>query len=327
MVLNKIGKPLVLMDRPIPQVDSDQALIKVIACGVCRTDLHLVDGELPNIHMPIIPGHEIVGEIIDVGSNVFLKIGTIVGVPWLGWTCGVCKYCKTNKENLCDAAKFTGYQLDGGYCEYTLADHRYCIPLSDHTDAAKYAPFLCAGLIGFRSYKLAKSLNKDLRKIGLFGFGAAAHILTQILVYQGKAIYAFTRTDDTASQDFAKDLGAAWVGSSETQPPDMLDAAIIFAPVGRLVPQALKFVQKGGVVVCGGIHMSDIPQFPYEILWGERHICSVANLTRKDGEEFFNIVNNMSIKTCVHNYPLKDANKALDDLRSGNLKGAAVLIN
>ena len=327
MVLEKVGQPLVLVDRPTPQPNSDQILIKVVACGVCRTDLHLVDGELLNIHTPIIPGHEIIGEVISVGSNALLKIGTIVGVSWLGWTCGICKYCMINQENLCDAAKFTGYQLDGGYCEYTLADHRYCIPLDHQIDAAKYAPLLCAGLIGYRSYKLAKFLNKDLRNIGLLGFGAAAHILTQILVNQGKAIYAFTRPDDIASQKFAKNLGVAWAGSSETQPPDMLDAAIIFAPVGRLVPQALKFVRKGGVVVCGGIHMSNIPQFPYELLWGERHICSVANLTRKDGEEFFKIVNEIQIKTHIRSYPLEGANKALDDLRNGNLNGAAVLIN
>ena len=327
MVLNDIGRQLELTDRPTPQPQIEQVLIKVLACGVCRTDLHLVDGELPNINTPIIPGHEIVGEVISAESDAIVQSGMIVGIPWLGWTCGTCEFCRIQKENLCENAKFTGYQLDGGYCEYTVADHRYCIPLDKNIDAAKYAPLLCAGLIGYRSLKLANTLNDRIEKIGIFGFGAAAHILAQIIRYQGKSFYAFTRPDDKDSQQFAYELGAVWAGDSGMQPADLLDAAIIFAPVGSLVTQALKLVRKGGTVICGGIHMSDIPSFPYEILWGERQVCSVANLTREDGVEFFKIAKKAHIDTHIHQYSLEDANKALNDLRNGRLTGAAVLVN
>ena len=327
MVLNEIGKPLVLTDRPIPQPQMEQALIKVLACGVCRTDLHLVDGELPNINTPIIPGHEIIGEVVSAGPEATVQPGMVVGIPWLGWTCGECEFCRIQKENLCENAKFTGYQLDGGYCEFTVVDHRYCIPLDNNIDVAKYAPLLCAGLIGYRSLKLANTINDHIEKIGIFGFGAAAHILAQILLYQGKSFYAFTRPGDKDSQQFAYDLGAEWAGSSDLQPPNLLDAAIIFAPVGSLVLRALKLVRKGGTVICGGIHMSDIPQFPYEILWGERQLCSVANLTRKDGREFFKIANEVKVNTHIQKYSLNDANAALDDLRNGKINGAAVLVN
>ena len=327
MVLNEIGRPLELMDRPIPQLQAEQVLIKVWACGVCRTDLHVVDGELPNINTPIIPGHEIIGEVINTAPEVTLQSGTLVGVPWLGWTCGHCEFCRIQKENLCENAKFTGYQLDGGYCEYTVADHRYCIPLDNDIDVVKFAPLLCAGLIGYRSFKLAKSLNDNIDKIGIFGFGAAAHILAQILVYQGKSFYAFTRAGDKDSQQFAYELGAVWAGDSTMQPLELLDAAIIFAPVGNLVPQALKLVRKGGSVICGGIHMSDIPSFPYKILWGERQVCSVANLTREDGVEFVKIAKEVQIDTHIHQYSLEDANQALTDLRNGKINGAAVLVN
>ena len=326
MVLNTIGQPLELGERPIPQPNAQEVLVKVLACGVCRTDLHLIDGELPNTNTPIIPGHEIVGEIVKVGSDVSLEPGILVGIPWLGWTCGVCNFCQIKKENLCDNAKFTGYQLDGGYCEYTIADYRYCIPLEKNVDAAELAPLLCAGLIGYRCLKIARTLNERNERIGIFGFGAAAHILAQIIVHQGNLFYAFTRTGDKDAQQFAYQLGATWAGDSGQQPPQLLDAAIIFAPVGRLVPEALRIIRKGGVVVCGGIHMSDIPAFPYEILWGERQICSVANLTREDGLEFFEIVKQAPVQTHIHKYPLADANLALEDLRCGRLKGAAVLV-
>ncbi len=326
MVLNTIGQPLELEERPIPQPNAQEVLVKVLACGVCRTDLHLVDGDLPNTNTPIIPGHEIVGNIVKVGSNVSLEPGILVGIPWLGWTCGVCKFCQTNKENLCDNAKFTGYQLDGGYCEYTIADHRYCIPLAESVDAAELAPLLCAGLIGYRCLKLARTSNEDDEKIGLFGFGAAAHILAQIITHQKNSFYAFTRPGDKDAQQFAYNLGATWAGDSNKQPSELLDAAIIFAPVGDLVLKALRTIRKGGIVVCGGIHMSDIPTFPYEILWGERQICSVANLTREDGLEFFKIVKQTPVKTHIHKYPLANANGALEDLRYGRLNGAAVLV-
>lgn len=280
MVLNEIGQPLELTDRPIPQPQIEQALIKVLACGVCRTDLHLVDGELPNINTPIIPGHEIIGEVVSVEPGATVRLGMIVGIPWLGWTCGECEFCRIQKENLCVNAKFMGYQLDGGYCEYTAVNHRYCIPLGNNIDVAKYAPLLCAGLIGYRSLKLANTLNDHIEKIGIFGFGAAAHILAQIILYQGKSFYAFTRPGDKGSQNFAYELGAIWAGGSDMQPPALLDAAIIFAPVGSLVLQALKLVRNGGTVICGGIHMSDIPQFPYEILWGATLFCCKFNSRR-----------------------------------------------
>lgn len=327
MVLNRVGQPLELRDCPTPQHGPREVLVKVLACGVCRTDLHLVDGELPNTKTPIIPGHEIVGEIVSVGADAdaSLKNGTLVGIPWLGWTCGTCEYCLINKENLCNNAKFTGYQLNGGYSEYTRADHRYCIPLDFDLDAAKLAPLLCAGLIGYRSLKMAQTMIEHVKKIGIFGFGAAAHILAQVIIYQGQSFYAFTRPGDVAAQQFAYDLGATWSGDSGQQSPDLLDAAIIFAPIGSLVPVSLRMVRKGGVVVCGGIHMSKIPSFPYNDLWGERKICSVANLTRQDGLDFFDIVKQASIQTHIQKYNFADANQALNDLRSGRVKGAAVL--
>lgn len=326
MVLNTIGQPLELEERPVPYPKEQEVLVKVLACGVCRTDLHLVDGELPNIKTPIIPGHEIIGEIVSVGQDVTLQLGTLVGIPWLGWTCGNCGFCRIKKENLCDNAKFTGYQLDGGYCEYTLADYRYCIPLDKNIDFAEHAPLLCAGLIGYRCLKIAQTLTSNIEKIGIFGFGAAAHILAQIMIHHEKSFYAFTRPGDKNAQQFAYQLGATWAGDSDRQLSEILDAAIIFAPVGSLVPQALRSVRKGGVVVCGGIHMSEIPSFPYEILWGERQICSVANLTKEDGQEFFEMIKKTPVKSYIQKYPLTDANIALEDLRNGKLNGAAVLV-
>ncbi len=327
MVLNNIGSPLQLEQRPIPQPNAQQVIVKVLACGVCRTDLHLIDGELPDTRTPIIPGHEIVGTIEKATADGSMEAGTLVGVPWLGWTCGVCEYCKSGLENLCDVAKFTGYQLDGGYCEYTKVDHRFCIPLDSNANAAHLAPYLCAGLIGYRCLKAAQRLTRQTENIGIFGFGAAAHIVAQLISRQGNSFYAFTRPDDKTAQQFAYELGAKWAGDSNMQPPVQLDAAIIFAPVGELVPQALRIVRKGGAVVCGGIHMSDIPAFPYEILWGERQLCSVANLTREDGREFFDLVKDAQIQTHTQCYPLADANRALEDLRNGKLNGAAVLVN
>lgn len=326
MVLQKIGQPLQLVNCEIPEPSEHEVLVKVLACGVCRTDLHIIDGELPNIHTPIIPGHEIVGVVYRKGGEVPLDKGELVGIPWLGKTCGSCWYCNNGYENLCDHPQFTGYQINGGFCEYTLADHRYVIPLEKNITPENTAPLLCAGLIGYRSFKMAKASSLQSKKIGIYGFGAAAHILSQIIVKQGLDFYAFTRSDDTNAQNFAKELGAKWAGSSDASPPDKLDIAILFAPVGPLIPKALRAVRKGGVVVCGGIHMSDIPSFPYAILWGERQIRSVANLTRKDGIEFFNLVENLNIDTHIETFPLEDANQAIDHLRQGNIKGAAVLI-
>lgn len=326
MVLNAVGQPLELVELPIPQPKAKEVLVKVLACGVCRTDLHLVDGELPDVTTPIIPGHEIVGEVVSAGSGASAElVGSLVGIPWLGWTCGNCRYCQVDSENLCDQARFTGYQLDGGYCDYTLADYRYCIPIARESNAAEIAPLLCAGLIGYRCLKIADALCRRNRKIGLFGFGAAAHILAQFIVNRGSDFYAFTRPGDLDAQRFADQLGAAWSGDSDQTLPDLLDSAIIFAPAGNLVPQALRSLRKGGAVVCGGIHMSDIPSFPYATLWGERQISSVANLTRRDGIEFFESVRQMLVCTHIHPYPLTEANQALDDLRCGKLNGAAVL--
>lgn len=325
MILNAVGQPLELAELPVPQPGEKEVLVKVLACGVCRTDLHLVDGELPDIRTPVIPGHEIVGEVVSVGAGVPLKPGIRVGIPWLGWTCGDCRFCQINKENLCENARFTGYQLDGGYCEYTTADHRYCIPIDSESNATELAPLLCAGLIGYRCLKIADTLCQHNEKIGLFGFGAAAHILAQIIVHRGRDFYAFTRPGDQDAQQFACRLGAAWAGDSDRLLPDMLDCAIIFAPAGNLVPQALRSVRRGGAVVCGGIHMSDIPSFPYAILWGERQISSVANLTRQDGVEFFETVRQVPLHTHIHQYSLTEANQALEDLRHGKLNGAAVL--
>jgi propanol-preferring alcohol dehydrogenase len=323
MVLERPQTSLVLCEQPIPQPAAGEILVDVSACGVCRTDLHVVDGELPHPKLPIVPGHEIVGRVAALGVGVSgFALGARVGVPWLGHTCGVCPYCRDNKENLCDAPLFTGYTRDGGYATHAVADANYCFPLPDGIGDAEAAPLLCAGLIGWRSYRMAG----EGRDLGLYGFGAAAHILAQVARAQGRRVYAFTRGGDKAAQDFARALGAVWAGASEEMPPTPLDAAIIFAPVGALVPLALKAVKKGGRVVCGGIHMSDIPSFPYDILWEERQILSVANLTRADAREFLDIAPKAGIKTEVTRYALEDANRALSDLRAGRLQGAAVLV-
>lgn len=324
MVLERPGRPLRLVELPTPQPQANHLLIRVHACGVCRTDLHIVDGELPDPKVPLIPGHEIVGVVVQVGVGVtHFRPGDRVGVPWLGWTCGHCHYCLKGQENLCNNARFTGYTLDGGYAEYTVADQRYCFPLPPRYGDTEAAPLLCAGLIGYRAYRLA---GDDVHHLGLYGFGAAAHILAQIAAHQGKQVYAFTRAGDLAAQAFARQVGAVWAGDSTMAPPEPLDAAIIFAPVGALVPAALRAIAKGGVVVCGGIHMSDIPAFPYQILWGERVVRSVANLTRRDGEELLAVTAQAPIKTEVATFPLAQANIALDRLRRGQIHGAAVLL-
>lgn len=322
MLFRERGRPLQLEDVPIPTPTAEQVLIKVHACAVCRTDLHIVDGELPDPKLPLIPGHEIVGTIVQRGTHVdrFTE-GDRVGVPWLGWTCGQCGYCRTGRENLCDQARFTGYQIDGGYANYAVADQRFCFPIPASYHDLQAAPLLCAGLIGYRSLVMAG----DAQRLGIYGFGAAAHIMAQVAGIQGRAVYAFTRPGDVAAQQFARDMGAAWVGASDEQPPELLDAAIIFAPVGALVPQALRAVAKGGVVVCGGIHMSEIPAFSYDLLWGERVLRSVANLTRRDGEEFLALASTLPIHTDMQPFPLNAANEALTMLRRGHLRGAAVL--
>jgi alcohol dehydrogenase, propanol-preferring len=322
MVLDQPGRPLVMREQPEPQPAAGEILVKISACGVCRTDLHVVDGELPHPNLPIVPGHEIVGRVATLGSGAEgFTVGQRVGVAWLGATDGVCAYCRAGRENLCDAPVFTGYTRDGGYATHTVADARYCFALPDGFHDAEAAPLLCAGLIGWRSYRFAG----DGASLGIYGFGAAAHILAQVAVWQGRRVYAFTRPGDSAAQAFARSLGAAWAGGSDEAPPEPLDAAIIFAPVGALVPAALRAVKKGGRVVCGGIHMSDIPSFPYAILWEERQLVSVANLTRADAREFLAIAAKSGLKTEVVRYPLERANDALTDLRSGNLQGAAVL--
>lgn len=324
MVLEKARQPLVYTTLPVPTPTSVQVLLKVIACGVCRTDLHIVDGELDSPKLPLVPGHEIVGEVVQVGEAVTqFSEGDIVGIPWLGYTCGKCRYCLKGQENLCTNARFTGYTLDGGFAEYTVADNRYCILLPPNYANAQYAPLLCAGLIGFRSYRM---IAGDAENIGIYGFGAAAHILIQVALFEGKKIYAFTRPGDTDAQQLALRLGAHWAGDSLQASPQPLDAAIIFAPVGALVPKALQDTDKGGQVVCGGIHMSDIPSFPYKWLWNERKLQSVANLTRKDGVEFFNVASKTAIHTETKMYPLSLANNALSDLRNGAFQGAAVLV-
>jgi propanol-preferring alcohol dehydrogenase len=323
MILSAPGRPLTPVESPLPAPAAGQVLIEVEACGVCRTDLHLMDGELPDIPYPIVPGHEIVGRVRELGAEVnTLAVGQRIGVPWLGWTCGQCEHCRAGRENLCDTARFTGYQIDGGYASHTLADARYCFPLPIDADAAELAPLLCAGLIGYRALRMAG----DARRLGIYGFGAAAHIVAQVARWQGREVFAFTRRGDTESQAFALSLGAVWAGDSESPPPQLLDAALIFAPVGGLVPAALGAVRKGGTVVCAGIHMSDIPAFPYSILWGERSICSVANLTRKDGEEFLALAPRIPVRAEVTRFPLAQANEALDRLRRGELQGAAVLV-
>ncbi|NLG76963.1 MAG: zinc-dependent alcohol dehydrogenase family protein [Xanthomonadaceae bacterium] len=322
MRLRRIGEPLVRERCALRAPGPGQVLLKVRACGVCRTDLHVVDGELPNVPLPIVPGHEIVGEVVACGPGVSLAAGTRLGVPWLGFTCGECAFCRRNEENLCDRALYTGYQLDGGYAEHALADVRYCFELPDAFDDAHAAPLLCAGLIGYRSWRFAK----DARRLGIYGFGAAAHIVAQIARSQGQEVYAFTRPGDVAAQQFALSLGARWAGGSDQPPPELLDAAIIFAPVGALVPAALETLRKGGTLVCGGIHMSDVPTFPYALLWGERSIRSVANLTRRDGTEFFELAGKIPLHTAIQTFPLADANLALEQLRTGKLNGAAVLV-
>jgi alcohol dehydrogenase, propanol-preferring len=323
MVLDRPQTLLVMREFPVPRLNAGELLIEISACGVCRTDLHVVDGELPHPKLPIIPGHEIVGRVAAIGASVTgFAIGDRVGVPWLGHTCGVCPYCRDGRENLCDTPLFTGYTRDGGYATNVVADASYCFALPEAIGDAEAAPLLCAGLISWRSYRMAG----EGRDLGLYGFGAAAHILAQVARSQGRRIYAFTRAGDGAAQDFARKLGAVWAGASEERPPVELDAAIIFAPVGALVPLALRAVKKGGRVVCGGIHMSDIPSFPYDILWEERQILSVANLTRNDAREFFAVAPKAGIKTEVTRYPLERANEALADLRAGRLQGAAVLV-
>ena len=323
MVLDKPGDPLRLRDIPQPTPSAGQILIKVHACGVCRTDLHVVDGDLTEPSLPIVPGHQIVGTAAEVGEGVdSVKVGQRIGVPWLGGSCGVCRYCRTERENLCDSARYTGYQINGGFAEYCVAESRFCFPIPENYPDLQAAPLLCAGLIGYRSFRM----TGDAERLGFYGFGAAAHILIQVARFEGRQVYAFTRKGDTASQTFAKKLGAVWTGDSDTAPPEPLDAAIIFAPVGELVPAALKAVAKGGVVVCAGIHMSDIPSFPYSILWEERVVRSVANLTRRDGEEFLALAPKVPVRTEVHQYSLENAGAALDDLREGRFDGAAVIV-
>jgi propanol-preferring alcohol dehydrogenase len=323
MCFNGPRRPLVLTDRPVPEPGPGQLLIRVRACGVCRTDLHVVDGELPDPKPAVIPGHEIVGLVERAGEGAErFTAGQRVGVPWLGWTCGECRYCLAGRENLCDRPRFTGYTLDGGYTEFVVADQRYCFPVPDGYADAEMAPLLCAGLIGYRSLVMAE----EARWLGIYGFGAAAHIVAQVARWQGREVFAFTRPGDAAAQQFARDLGAVWAGDSTQAPPEELDAAIIFAPVGALVPAALRAVGKGGTVVCGGIHMSDIPAFPYRLLWEERVVRSVANLTRKDGEEFLALAPKVPVRTEVQSFHLWEANEALRRLRAGELRGAAVLV-
>ena len=323
MVLKEGASSLVLEHLASPECGPRQVRLRVEACGVCRTDLHIVDGDLKNPVLPLIPGHEIVGRITETGPDVRgLSLGQRVGVPWLGETCGQCQYCRMGRENLCDAPGFTGYTLNGGYAEECVADAAYVFPLPDDVEPAGLAPLLCAGLIGYRSYQMAG----DAGRLGFYGFGAAAHILVQIAAWQGREVYAFTRPGDLAGQDFARQLGAVWAGGSDQSPDVALDAAIIFAPVGALVPKALKTLRKGGRVVCAGIHMSDIPSFPYADLWNERQVMSVANLTRQDGDDFFPLAQKAHVRTHTTPYPIEKANEALVDLRAGRLKGAAVLL-
>jgi propanol-preferring alcohol dehydrogenase len=323
MLLTAPGQALESREAPRPSPGEEQVLIRVHACGVCRTDLHVVDGDLQNPRLPLIPGHEIVGSVVSAGARVKnFKAGDRVGVPWLGRTCGACAFCVSGRENLCERAAFTGYRIDGGYAEYTVADARYCFGIPEYYSDTEAAPLLCAGLIGYRSLVLAGPCGR----LGLYGFGAAAHILIQIARHRNIEVYAFTRPGDHEGQQFARSLGAVWAGDCDRDPPEKLDAAILFAPVGALVPAALRAIRKGGTVICAGIHMSDIPAFPYSILWGERSLRSVANLTRRDGEEFFRIAPEVPVKTTVRLYPLESANQALSDLRNGRISGAAVLV-
>ncbi len=323
MLLTSAGEPLVQSDVAVPRPASGQVLVRVAACAVCRTDLHVVDGELTKPKLPLIPGHEIVGRIERLGEDVRdFQVGERVGIPWLGWTCGECKYCRSGRENLCARALFTGYTIDGGYAEYTVAHTRFCFRIPEVYDDVSAAPLLCAGLIGYRSLRKAG----DARRLGIYGFGAAAHIIAQVARHQGREVFAFTRPGDAAAQNFALRLGASWAGGSDQTPPEKLDAAIIFAPIGALVPAALRVLERGGTVVCGGIHMSDIPSFPYRDLWEERTICSVANLTRRDGDEFLELAPQVPVRTETQTFALSQANEALAALRSGKLTGAAVLI-
>jgi propanol-preferring alcohol dehydrogenase len=327
MVLNRIGTPLEWTERPDPLPGPGEVRVKVAACGVCRTDLHVVDGELPRPRLPIIPGHEIVGRVDRIGAGVSgFDIGERVGVPWLGHTCQHCAFCASGRENLCDAPQFTGFTRDGGYAEFVVADARFAFPLGEAGADSSLAPLLCAGLIGWRAFKIAGRGAGKLERLGLYGFGAAAHILAQVAVKQGHEVYAFTRPGDATTQDFARKLGAVWAGGSDEAPPEKLDAAIIFAPVGGLVPLALKSLRKGGAAVCAGIHMSDIPSFAYALLWEERQLLSVANLTRRDGIEFLKLAPQLGVETTTRLYPLDQANAALADLRAGAFDGAAVLI-
>jgi alcohol dehydrogenase, propanol-preferring len=322
MVLEQPHSRLLLKEVSVPAPGPGQVLLKVHACGICRTDLHLVDGELPEPKLPIVPGHQIVGVVMEAGAGVERpRVGDRIGVPWLGWTCGECVYCRTGRENLCDRARFTGYQIDGGYADYTTADSRFCFPIPEGYPDLQAAPLLCAGLIGYRCLQMAG----EGRRLGIYGFGSAGHILIQVARHRGQRVYAFTRPGDEGAQSFASEMGADWVGPSDALPPEPLDAAIIFAPVGELVPAALRAVAKGGTVVCGGIHMSDIPSFPYSILWGERVLRSVANLTRADGEEFLRLAPTIPIRSQVRVYPLEQTNEALDDLREGRLRGTGVV--
>jgi propanol-preferring alcohol dehydrogenase len=323
MVLEKQGQSLKLTDIPKPTASPGQVLVKVHVCGVCRTDLHVVDGDLTKPKLPVVPGHQIVGEVAGVGAGVDrFASGQRVGIPWLGGSCGKCAFCLSGRENLCDDSRYTGYQFDGGFAEYTVANQNFCFPIPEGYPDLQAAPLLCAGLIGYRSLRM----TGEAQRLGFYGFGAAAHVIIQVATYQKREVYAFTRASDTKSQEFARSLGAVWAGDSDQAPPEPLDAAIIFAPVGELVPLALKAVTKGGVVVCAGIHMSDIPSFPYSLLWEERVLRSVANLTRRDGEEFLKLAPKVPVQTTVHPYPLEKANQALDDLRHGRFDGAAVVV-
>jgi alcohol dehydrogenase, propanol-preferring len=322
-LLTAAAHSLTATELPAPRPGPQQLLIAVRACAVCRTDLHVIDGELPDPKLPLIPGHEIIGTVVEKGESADrFAIGDRVGVPWLGWTCGTCEYCRAGRENLCDRARFTGYQIDGGYAELTVADERYCFAIDPRYSNVEAAPLMCAGLIGYRTLRMAG----DAPLVGIYGFGAAAHIVAQVAHHQGRRLFAFTRPGDAAAQEFARSLGAEWAGDSDKPPPELLDAALIFAPVGGLVPAALAATKKGGTVVCGGIHMSDVPSFPYRILWEERVLRSVANLTRRDAKEFLALAPKAGIKTETVNYPMSRANDALGDLRSGALQGAAVLL-
>ena len=323
MILDVPGKPLRSAEVPVPEPGAGQFLLRVRTCAVCRTDLHVVDGELPDPKLPLIPGHQIVGAVAQTGEDAGnFAVGDSVGVPWLGWTDGECRYCLSGRENLCENARFTGYQIDGGYAEYAVADHRFCFPIPEGYHDLQAAPLLCAGLIGHRSLRFAG----DAERLGLYGFGASAHIIAQVAVHQGRRFFAFTSPGDEEAQDFARELGAEWAGSSLEAPPEELDAAIIFAPVGALIPAALKAVARGGTVVCAGIHMSDIPSFSYDLLWGERSVVSVANLTRHDGREFLALAPEVPVRTEVVPFALEEANEALDALRGGRVLGAAVLV-